>query len=245
MKPLRYSTVSDFHKCPAYYKHKHIDGLSDGIEKSADVAFGSAVHLGVQDLLEGSDGFEVFDMFWDMADKSLEYTRLSHADLKKMGRIFLEIFRDEQMKHFKPFKLEEKIIGIVGQHAFSGTVDFIGEYRGVPSIVDWKTSAMPYDAYKIIYNEQTYGYAHLVLSSGLYKPVQALYGVFIKDPKNPRFQVPKPAPLTKEKLDSVLANLGTVCDTITGTKVFYKNPTMCKVGQRVCPFWGSCYGEKK
>ncbi len=45
LKPYRYSTISDFYKCPRYFKLKHLDGLDDGMGKSLDISFGTFTNL--------------------------------------------------------------------------------------------------------------------------------------------------------------------------------------------------------
>jgi hypothetical protein len=133
---FRYSTISNFHKCQKYYEFKEVLGLSDGIEKSGDVAFGSCLHLGVQDLFEGGNGLDVFTAFWELQKpKDLEYSRLDWEALDRMGHDLLEIFRDEHIHKFMPLKdasgalmLECKMHGSIGQHQFSGTVDAVAEH---------------------------------------------------------------------------------------------------------------------
>jgi hypothetical protein len=252
---FRYSTISNFHKCQKYYELKEILGLSDGIEKSGDVAFGSCLHLGVQDLFEGGDGLDVFNTYWNLqASKNLEYSRLDHGDLGWIGAELLKVFRDEHMHKFAPLidisgvpMLECKMHGSIGQHKFSGTVDAVAEFGGHVSVVDWKTAAYPYDAYKIQCNEQMYGYVELIRQTYGIDVKQVVYGVFVKDPKNPRFQIKK-ALVTPEKQQAVLANISAVCDQITTAKlaqVFTKNPGQCVVGKRVCPFFTSCHGGER
>lgn len=245
MKPFRYSSIQDWYKCQSYYKYKHIDGLSDGGEKSGDMAFGSALHLAIQDLFEGGNGLDVFNMWWGLEEsKGLEYTRLKHGDLAKMGADLISIFRDEQMRFFVPKALEQKMTTKLGNHLFSGTVDFIGTYKGIPSVVDWKTSAMPYSQHKIEVNEQMYGYAFMAERELGFKAEQVVYGVAVKDPKNPRWQM-KVAKLAPEVLDSKLDNVQQVCNTIASTEIYTKNPTQCATGSgysvRVCPFYSLCH----
>lgn len=248
MKPFRYSSIQDFYKCPRYYKYKHIDGLIDpGMEKSADMRFGSAMHLGVQDLLEGGNGLDVFTTWWQLEEKNdLEYTRLKHADLGRMGVDLLIVFRDEHMHKFVPKYLEMKLATALGPHAYSGTADFVGEYKGVPSVVDWKTSAMPYGPQKIEVNEQMYGYAHLVKQELGYEAEQVVYGVAVKDPKNPRWQF-RTAPISNTIVSKKLDNVIQACDSISSTKVFMKNPLQCATGSygniRVCPFYKLCHNQ--
>ncbi len=244
-KPLRYSSVSDYYRCPTYYKLKHIDGLDDGMGRSMDIALGSAVHLGVQDLFEGGNGVDVFKAYWGLeAEKGLEKSRYDHADLLKIGVALLEIFQSEHMGKFKPTHLEHKMLIRLGKHPYSGVADFVGTYRrnGEPllSIVDWKTSAYPYDQYKLITNEQLYGYAHMVQETLGQEIKQVIYGVAVKDHQNPRWQF-KTALLDQAVLKEKLANIELTCDNISETKKFAKNPNACVVGKRVCPFYSKCY----
>lgn len=244
IKPFRYSTISDYYRCPTFYKLKHIDGLDDGLNKSADISFGTAVHLGMQDLFEGGDGITVFKLYWSMEEaKGLQSTRYGHADLMKIGTALLEIFRDEHMKKFSVNMLEQKMTAELGEHTFSGTADFVGEYNRVLSIVDWKTSAMPYDQYKLTYNEQLYGYAYLVKKALGLDIKQIVYGVAVKDDKNPRWQF-RTAPLEERVLKEKMDNVELSCSNIKGTKVFSKNPLECVRGKRPCAFFNVCYGAK-
>jgi hypothetical protein len=75
MKPFRYSTISDSHKCMRLYELKHILGMDDGLDKAGELKFGTAIHLGVQDLFEGGDGLHVFSTLWEMSrDSGLQYS---------------------------------------------------------------------------------------------------------------------------------------------------------------------------
>lgn len=242
-KPFRYSTLQDWYKCPTYYKHKHIDGLSDGIEKSADVAFGSCLHLGMQDIFEDGNGVDVFRLYWSMHEnKNLEYKRYGHEALDYIGTRLLERFVDEHKHKFKPIHLEEKMVGQMGGHAFSGTTDMIATYKGKLSVVDWKTSAMPYNKYKIRANEQMYGYASLARQKYNLNIEQLVYGVAIKDDKNPRWQF-REEPLLPEVLEAKTNNIAQVCTQIASASIYVRNPSACVIGNKVCPFFNKCYGS--
>lgn len=243
MKPFRYSTISLFHKCPKYYELNQILGIPDDAEQSADMAFGTAIHAAMQAEFEDGNPIDAFRYQWDEVKLKTEmnYTRYRWEDLNTIGRELIARFQDYK-KHFIPAHLEQKLIAPLGQHLISGTVDFIGEYRGVPSVVDWKTSAMPYDAYKIRCNEQMYGYDYLAKEALGFEAKQLVYGVAIKDLKNPRWQF-RTAPLTDLSRKKVLDNLGQLCDTIAGAKSFHRNPQSCVIGKRVCPYFEYCHGE--
>lgn len=260
--PFRYSTVSDYYRCGAYYKFKHVDGLDDGLGKSLDIAFGSVVHLAIQDLFEGGDGVDIFNVYWNLQrDKGLERSRYGWEELAKLGISLVEIFRDEHMRKFAPWSnpnadelfLERKMHGKIGRHAFSGTADFIGTFQQtkasepILALVDWKTSAMPYDNYKLLCNEQIYGYVELAKQDLGINLTHGVYGVAVKDTKNPRWQF-KVAEITPDKHAAMLANIEQACDKIeadTEAGKFMKNPGSCIKGKFVCPFFSRCHGGVK
>lgn len=239
MKKHRYSSVQDYIKCPKLYQYKHVDGLDDGMSKLADIAFGSAVHLGIQDLFEGGDGIDIFSTWWEMK-KDLEYGRLNHDSLMSIGKDLLAIFRDEHKKKFVPKYLEQKLEA----DNLTGTVDFVGTYNGVLSVVDWKTAGFPYDSYKIKCNEQMYGYAYMAKKALQVDAKQVVYGVAVKDPKNPRWQF-KVEPLTDTKLSYMVDNVKEVCKNIDQDKVFVRHSNACVIGKKVCPFFDKCFKEEK
>lgn len=253
-KPFSYGQLMDWHKCQKYFFHKRVMGLSDGIELSGDVAFGSCLHLGIQDLFEGGDGLDVFSVSWGLNEnKALEYSRYKHADLLSIGISLVEIFRDEHMHKFTPALcpktgaplIERRLEGKVGEHAFCGVVDLIGGFSGLLSAVDWKTAAYPYDAYKINVNEQLYGYVDLAAQELGINIEQIVYGVGIKDIKNPRWQFKK-AVVTKDKQTAILTNMEQTCTDIVTKRdagCFIKNPTACVIGKRVCPFFSKCHSS--
>lgn len=248
-KPFRYSTISDAHKCMKYYELKHIQGMDDGLGKSGDIVFGTAVHQAMQDLYEGGNGLDVFHFFWQLQrDKALEYGRLGWDELSDMGAKLITYFADEHMHKFKPLHLERKMNGKIGRHHFQGTADFVGTFQSaknaepVLALVDWKTSAMPYDQYKIQVNEQLYGYVALAQQELGITIQHAVYGVAIKDPKGPRWQFKKTF-ISPEILTKMVGNIEAMCDHLSTAKTFYRNPSACVVGKRVCPFFSVCHSS--
>lgn len=257
-KPYRYSTVSDFYKCAQFYRFKHIDGLDDGLGKSMDIVFGTAIHMAIEDLFSSGDGLDIFSTFWVMQkDKGLEQSRCGWHELHVMGVKLIEIFRDEHMHKFSVHKdlsgpaLEWKMHGYIGKHLFSGTADFIGTFQQtknaepILALVDWKTSAMPYDNYKLQCNEQIYGYVELAKQHRSITLTHGVYGVAVKDPKNPRWQF-KVAEITPDKHASMIKNIEKACDQIeeaTKAESFLRNPGACVKGRFVCPFFSKCFSS--
>lgn len=243
MSTFRYSTISDAYKCYKYYELKHVLGLKDNSDKNADLKFGTALHLAIQDMFEGGNGIDVFNIFWNAEEKnSLVYGRLPHGVLNDIGNTLLERFERLHLKHFNMAHIEKKMEVALGDYKLTGTVDFIGEYKGVPSVVDWKTGGYPYEKEKLIINEQMYGYNAMARASLGYQAKQHVYVVFVKNPKEPRIQV-----LTKEvtddKMNNMLDNVHTMCNEITNRTVFPKNRNNCMMGKYKCSFFNTCYGE--
>lgn len=240
----RYSTISDAHRCLKYYEYKHVLGLPDGGDLSADMAMGSALHLGIEDLFAGGSGVDVFGLYMEARKAAgLEYGRLKYDDLYSLGQTLLLIFAAEHMKKFTVESLEAKLDAPLGRYTLSGTVDCVGLYKGRRCVIDWKTSSYPYDAYKIQHNEQMYGYAHLVEHNTGKLPEALVYGVAVKDLKNPRWQF-KEMPLTTEKQKFMVDNLEAMCEHISQVTIagaFVRNPTACMNYNRPCPFFNVCF----
>lgn len=236
-----YSKLKDFDKCPRYYKLKHIDDVKVPEEKSADLAFGTAMHAALNHHLEsGETGMTVFRRLWYMAStEGLEYGRYKHPELYAIADILLQRFERLHSKHFKPKLMEERIYH--PDLLFEGTPDFLGEYKGVPSVVDFKTSAYRYHNLRVISDDQLNAYGVLGHTIG-YTPKQKVYVVFVKDLKNPSIQV-----LTAPLLDADLVTTANeTVDKIRNIKEsrFTPNTSSCIVGTRVCPYWEHCHGPK-
>jgi len=251
MKVFRYSTLSDAHKCLRFFELKHIKGMDDGSDKSGDMAFGTTIHAAIQDLFEIGNGTDVFSDLWGaQKNVELEYSRYKWEDLRALGETLISIFRDEHQDKFVPQYLEKRLETRLArtsadgdnllQFNYHGTVDFLGTFNGIPSVVDWKTSAMPYDRFKIQCNEQMYGYANLAKHCLGFDAQQVVYAVAIKDMKNPKWQF-RTAPLSDKIVQSKIDN---IFDTAMSLQQgpYYKNPNQCVVGKRVCPFFNTCHG---
>lgn len=242
METFRFSAVDTAHKCQTKYKLQYLDKVSIPGLPSIDLEFGTALHAGLNSLLEGEDGAEVFKVYWEtLKGKDFVKARKGWEELKETGEVFLSRFSRLHAKHFKPFKMEERISGRIGGHNFEGTPDFVGDYKGIPSIVDFKTSGYAYPKEKIIVNEQMPLYAELVKQAYKYDVKQLVYFVFIK--AEMRIQVVT-VDLTKELLDGALKNVVLLCDELVGKKVFTKNPHSCMMGSFKCPYFDTCHGGK-
>jgi hypothetical protein len=235
-----FSKLSDARQCLRLYKYKHIDGLA-GDEANGDLAFGSAMHLGINDVLKGGDGLRIFAIYWESV-KGLQFGRFSHEELKSMGEVFLVRFKRLHAKHYEPFQMEERVYGKMGPHEFEGTPDFLGKYKGRKAVVDFKTAGYKYDKRKILCDEQMPGYAALAEKELGFKPEIAVYCVFVKDRTAPSIQVLE-IELTEQRQYDILSNIIETCEDLEGRKVFPMNTSNCIRGSIVCPFFEKCHGK--
>lgn len=239
-----FSRISDSRKCLRYYQEKHLLKTPVEPEKSSDLEFGSAMHLALENMLRGEGAQEIFTMYWDsVKDAGLDYGRFNWLELQGMAEVLLARFERLHSKHFEPFKLEERIYSELGGHPFEGTPDFVGKYKGIPSVVDFKTAGYRYAKEKIIVDEQMAGYAALSAKAWNYPVEQAVYVVLIKDRKSPSIQV-LTTQLTSDILNSTITNITDTCEDLKTRMVFPKNPLNCVQGERVCKFFSRCYGSK-
>lgn len=245
IKSHSYSIISTAYKCHRMYKLKHIDGLKPDEKPSAALYFGTAMHAGLHAILEGDgNGAEEFSMAWNaiQAETGVEYYRDSFEYLQKAGETFLEKFRKYYAKDFVPtHPMETRLFGQLGDYKVEGTPDFIGTYKGVPSIVDWKTSKEPYTKDRIVCNEQMHLYAELANQVYGFKPKQIVYVVFCKDKMS--IQRPLIQPLDKKRHKAMLDNIQAMCKDLETRTEFPMNRNSCLYnGKYRCGFWKQCYG---
>lgn len=236
----RYSTISDYYTCPTLYKHKHVDGLKEPGLKSTAMAFGTAVHLAMEVLLTAGvdEALEVFNTYWDSLDLTdYEPDRLTKDQLKNNGQVFITRFNRLHRKHFDVVALERRLDGTVGPHKISGTVDLIARYKGIYSVVDFKTAAYRYPPERIMVNDQMPMYCHMDGN----KAEQLVYVIFIKHPENPSISVQTRA-VTGQDVEKAMNNVGVVIDSIN-SGMLYKNTKSCIIGSRKCAFFKNCWGS--
>lgn len=182
MKAFNYSALSTAYKCQMQFKHLYIDKLKQETPDSADMKFGSAIHLALETMLKGEEGWELdFTYFWDSEkNRNNTYTRYNWAELQDQGLLLLNRFKKLHLKKFKPVAIEQKMTGKLKEVELFGTPDFVGDFEGVPSIVDFKTAAYRYPKEKLNTTEQMFLYTELVRQNISFKAKQVVYIVFIK-----------------------------------------------------------------
>lgn len=229
--------------CPQKYKYRYIDKLEEPGDPSQALNFGTALHAGLQATLEDFDGLAVFEVFWNsLKDTRLVSDGFTWEQSKHLGEVFLSRFERLHAKHFKPFMIEEQVKAEIGGIEFEGTPDFVGEYKGVPSVVDWKTSSYPYDKVKLFTNMQMPLYAAMVKKAKGYDVKQLVYVVFIK--REERIQV-LTVPLTDELLQRAIRNAVILSEELQTRTVFPMNTNSCQMGKFRCAYLSKCYPDLK
>lgn len=228
---FRYSAINTAYDCYAKYKYLYIDGLEQE-GKGADMVFGTAIHLGIKAHFDGEDPMLTFSMYWNsIKNEPLQYYRFNWEKLNELGNVFLSRFVKLHAKKFKPFKMEERISMELGGYTIEGTPDLIGEFEGVPSIVDWKTSSTEFKKRKIQTNEQMYIYAKMAEIAYGYSAKQIVYLVFIKGEE--RIQTIKHE-ITPAKVNLMLGNVEIMIRDLASRKEWPRNPSCYCVNPTAC-----------
>jgi hypothetical protein len=236
-----FSKLRTARECLRRYRLEHIDGIKVD-NRSLDMEFGTALNLGLDEILRGEgDGNSVFDLYWSTTSPDLPRFRYDHAALAKMAPIFFEKFIDQYMPHIKPVAIGERYFGKIGKHDFEGEFDLLCEYKGVLTVVDFKTASANYAKEKIVVEEQMPGYAELIRQKTGVLPAQRMFLVFVKDFNAPKIQKPLISPLTSMSQSDILSNIEATCDDLVSRKSFPKNTESCVRGSIICPHFDRCH----
>ena len=239
-----YSMVSVANKCLRLYKLQFIDKHPFAKEESSALDFGTAVHSALQATLEGGNGEEVFHVFWEsVKDKDMKFFRHSWDDLSQIGSQLVGRFGRLHAKNFKIKRpMEQRLFGELGGYNIEGTPDFIGEYKGVPSIVDFKTSSQVYTPDKLVVSDQLHLYRHLVKQQLGYDAKQLVYLVLNKHPVRIQSLVTE---VDENQHKEVLENIRVQIEELEKRSIWPQNKQSCLVGGKYrCSAWDVCHGSK-
>lgn len=240
--------VSTAYACSKMYKLQYIDKAESDEKGSSALEFGTCIHMGLQASLEGEPGLDSFRAYWDsIKDKDLTYYYpFDWEKLYDLGELFLTRFDKLHAKHLQiVHPMEVRLFGKLPEgYLIEGTPDFIGKYKGVDSIVDFKTSKDLYTADKLIVDEQMYIYNYLARTQLGFQPVQHVYIVFGK--KDERIQVLIHQP-SDEELGKAIDNVERMCKELEQREKdnnFPMNKKSCLIGTYRCKYWSNCHGSK-
>lgn len=234
-----HSMRAAYSKCPRYFKFAFVDGL--GTPPSADMSFGTGIHTGSQAYLEGDDGSAVFKLYWESEKgRDIPYNRYGWKEYLEMGIEFMRKF-EKWVPKFKPYKMEERIFTEIGGVKMEGTIDFAGDFDGVPSVLDFKTTAYAYPKEKIVCDDQMPLYSQLAKTAWGYEAKQLVYFPFVKS--NTSIQTPMKADLSTLNIAGTMENVVSQCNMIEADKVFPQNRGACMMGKVKCPFFDRCHSK--
>lgn len=231
-------------KCLREYKLNFIDNIKPERVDSSALQFGTACHTAMQAILEGGNGLEVFSLYWaSVKEKPLQYYKFNWEALKNIGEVLLTRFERLHAKNFKiAHPMEVRLYGDINGQKVEGTPDFIGEYKGIPSLVDFKTAKAPYSKHSIEISEQLHLYAYLAKQCLNYEVEQIVYVVLSKNPI--RIQVLEKK-LAETNHNDIILNIGTQLEELSARIKFPQNLNSCLAGNYKCSYWEYCHGNER
>lgn len=239
-----YSALTSAVTCLKKYEHQYLLKTKPDYE-SGDLAFGSALHLALNASLTGGNGEEVFLVYWkSYKHKSLVYGRHKWQDLENLGVQFLAKFEKLHKKKYKLHTAEVRLYAEYKGVKLEGSLDFLGEYDGVMTLADFKTSSMKYEEEKVQTSFQLYLYAYLVIANGLPKPEQLMYVPFLKSVGG--IQTSVVLKFDEGDMHKALDEFVAYCTLFDANpKWFPKNYNSCLGYGRKCEMWSKCHANKE
>lgn len=233
-----YSILSTAYDCQYKFKLKYLDKLESTQDKGIDLEFGTAIHAAIAASFEGIDPTTVFRIHWgSIKDRPLKSYRYNYDMLSGIGDRLLSKWSRLHSSHYKPLHVEKKLQWELGGFKMQGTPDFIGEYKGVLSIVDWKTSNMKYDRRKLEADEQMPLYAYAAKKALGLDIKQVVYAPLIKGTES--VQTPLVLPISQKDVEKKLDNVIDHMRFLASTETFIKNRKHCGL----CDYWDQCEGK--
>lgn len=156
-----YSSLTDWQKCPYFFKLCHIDGLKE-YKDTIWTHYGTLVHRFVQDVLDGKyedpmDAAKKMNRIWLRFCRLYKESLLEQTDGKDprplsiaAGRSIVGIYHElkKEFGNFKVLAIEEEILMPVSDkwpHNFKGFIDIVIETEdGKILIIDFKTAKSAY-----------------------------------------------------------------------------------------------------
>lgn len=236
----RYSAVQTALYCLEKYNKVYIQGLKAEGPSPDHFVFGTGIHLIPQTYFNGDDPIEVFQMYWRSIDPDkYTWTRYTYEEHAKIGEELARKWLKGHAKHYKPLHIERSIDFNINGCEFTGTPDFVGFYKGIKVIVDWKTSAQPYDKNKAYVDSQLWVYREGVKQVHGFEAEDLVYSPFVK--YGAVVQNPIVIPWTLEKQKKMLDNVTLVVRDLQSRSQFPRNEQNCLR----CEFMKTCYPEVK
>lgn len=237
-----YSEYSLASECPRKYQYIVLEKEPHPAEKSGDARFGSAMHCALHSMFEepNLDYMAVFRTFWDSALKDdLRYGRYGHAELASIAEVFLNRFKARYAPKMKPFQMEERLFLDTQTLKLQGTPDFVGTVSGIPSLIDFKTSAYRYHKLKPDASLQLHLYAYLAQKLLKYPVKELHYFVFLKGEGSIQHQKIEYSENTAEMMLKDMSQYTQWVDSLDGD--LPRNHNACLKGKDACEFFSKCH----
>jgi hypothetical protein len=239
-----YSNLTTFQTCPRKYKLQVIDKEPTGEPQSGNMHFGSALHSGLSAMLAGEDARMCFDLFWESEQgKPYTYYGQTWESLRDFGHTFLDRFERLHLKKFKPHSIERRLYAGFDGVEFEGTPDFVGEFEGIPTVLDFKTSMKAYVKPRILANPQLYLYSWLAEHDLKYKVEQLAYMVFAMERDKPRIQTLRVGLHSPIQAKHVLNLWETARQAEKAGAEPIRNCNSCLMGNYTCDYFKKCWGD--
>lgn len=238
MDSYSYSAYSALKRCGKFFENRYILGLPEPGPLSCNLAFGTAIHAGLNSCLNGDDGTGVFELHWDSyADKSLQYDRFDHLQLRTIGISFCEKFSKRYAPKMKWVCGEERIYGEFNGIKIEGTPDAVVTWEGKLTLIDFKTTAYAYDKDKALCSLQLNLYALLLALAKNIVVDQIAYFPFVKTTGG--IQTPIVEPFDQSKAQAMLLDMTN--DLKRNSENYVKNTNACIQGKMRCSYFNKCW----
>lgn len=235
------SAISTALQCAYKYKLMYVDKIKSETENT-DFAFGTAIHLALNQILSGGEGNDIFQMYWNTyKNKELSNTRFSWEKLYELGNEFLRKFKKMHAKKYEPIVMEKRMYGVYEAIKFEGTPDYIGKYEGRLSLRDFKTSAYNYPIDKSLVAVQLYLYAYLMKQEMGQYPETLGYDVFCKSKGTIQTMT---WDFEEGQMTKLLDSLVYFCKVLDRDAHYVKNPYACIIGSGRCEMFDVCWKGK-
>lgn len=235
---FRYSAIETALRCQRRFQIEYLEKRTHGGVPAIELTFGTALHTALQASVEGDDAYQAFEVFWGPT-KAADLKQ--KAELGYMAGEFIRKFEKMHRQHLEPVHLEKHMLGTINGIDFEGTCDFVGAYKGIPCILDYKTSAYNYMPSKILSNPQMPLYAELARQDFGFKAEKIVYMVFVKATQSIQVQE---VDLTPGMLSRALETCSSLAHELQSKKgMMLRNPTACQMGRFRCPWFTECYGD--
>lgn len=239
-----FSEYSAALQCMRKYKLLVVDKVVVPGLESGDMSFGTGIHAGVNALLEGLDGENVFQMYWEhegTRELAFSSSKFNHEKLMEIGLQMLSKFKRLHLSKYKMIQGETRLYGEYRGIKLEGTPDAIVLYEGKKTLFDFKTTGYSYAKTKIDTSLQLYLYAYLYYMNSGEWVEQIAYLPFVKSTGG--IQGPLVKSLSRNTVYRCLDDMVSYIEAMRGLGSFPRNPNSCHMGSIECPYIETCWRQ--